>query len=111
MLSVHRYGIGLLHHPEVFAINPKKPNPANGAKHRIVTGDAQPIMQRPYLVSPEIEMEINRQIDEMLMNGICRPSDSPWASRILLVTKLDGSKRFVVDYRPLNMVTQTDRMI
>ena len=95
-------------HPEAFATNSKRPNPANGTKHRIITGDAQPIMQRPYPVSPEIEKEINRQLEEMLINDICRPSDSPWASRVLLVTKRDGSKGFVVDYRPLNKVTQTD---
>ena len=86
---------------KVFATNPKRPNPANGTKHKIITGDAQPIMQRPHSVSPEIEKEVNRQIEEMLINRICRPSDSPWASRVLLVTKRDGSKRFVVDYRPL----------
>ena len=87
-------------HPKTFAVNPKKPSPAVGAKHRIVTKDAQPIKQRPYPVSPEVEKEIGEQLEQMLQNGICRPSDSPWASRVLLVTKRDGSKRFVVDYRP-----------
>ena len=44
----------------------------------------------------------------MLQNNICLPFDSPWGSRVLLVTKRDGSKRFVVDYRVLNRVTQTE---
>ena len=93
-------GTLLNRHPKTFAVNPKKPSPAVGAKHRIVTKDAQPIKQRPYPVSPEVEKEIGEQLEQMLQNGICRPSDSPWASRVLLVTKRDGSKRFVVDYCP-----------
>ena len=49
-----------------------------------------------------------RQLDEMLQYGICRVSNSPWSSRVLLVTKKDGSKRFCVDFRELNKVTRID---
>ena len=44
----------------------------------------------------------------MLQNGIVGPSASPWASRIILVRKKDGSTRFAVDYRSLNDVTKKD---
>ena len=92
----------------IFEANPKKPNAVKGAQHSIITGEALPIKHNSYPVSPTTENEINRQVEEMLHNGICRPSYSPWASRVLLVTKRDGSKRFVIDYRALNQVTQTD---
>ena len=40
--------------------------------------------------------------------GVVQPSNSPWASPIVLVRKKDGTLRFCVDYRGLNSVTKKD---
>ena len=62
----------------VFADNPKCPSIDKGVKHKIDTGDAQPIKQRIYPGAPAVEEETMTQVTEMISNGICRPSNSPW---------------------------------
>ena len=37
--------------------------------------------------------------------GIIKPSSSPWASSIVLVSKRDGSYRYYIDYRKVNDLT------
>lgn len=56
-------------------------------EHTIETGSAAPIKQRYYPVSPIVQKEIHRELDEMLKDGIVEPSASPWSSPILLVKK------------------------
>ena len=97
----------LLHrHEEVFARDPKTPSVTNVVEHLIETGNARPVKQKSARVSPATEEEINKQIEDMLKNEICRPSTSPWSSRVIMVRKKDQSYRFVVDYRDLNDVTK-----
>lgn len=48
------------------------------------------------------------EIQKMIERGNVEPSNSPWASNIVLVVKNDGKVKFCVDYRHLNDVTIKD---
>jgi hypothetical protein len=93
---------------EVFSNNPKGPGMVTHVEHAIDTGDADPIKQRSYRTSRKEEEYIDREVDEMIDNGIIRPSSSPWSSPVVLVTKKDNTLRFCIDYRKLNSVTKKD---
>ena len=51
---------------------------------------------------------IDEHVDKMLANDICEPSNSPWASNVVLVKKSDETLRFCIDYRQLNNLTIKD---
>lgn len=76
--------------------------------HRIDTGDATPIKQRYYRLSPEKQKIIAEQADEMLDLDVIEPCESPWSSPVLVVGKKDGKPRFCLDSRKLNSVTRKD---
>ena len=46
---------------------------------------------------------------ELLTQGIIKPSQSSFSSLVMLVKKKDGSYRFCVDYRAVNVVTVKDK--
>ena len=68
------------------------------AKHRIVVEEhVRPVQQRPYRVAPKEREAIKKQVQEMLKDDVIQPSNSPWASPVVLVKKKDNTLRFCVD--------------
>ena len=76
--------------------------------HRIDTGTSAPIKQPPRRLPASQRTLVEDEIKKMLDDGIIEPSESPWASPIVLVKKKSGGVRFCVDYRKLNGQTRKD---
>ena len=77
-------------------------------QHEIITKDARRIHCGPPRLAPAGLRTEQECVNYMLTGGQIEPSDSPWASPVVLVTKKDGSTRFCVDYRWLNALTTKD---
>ncbi|CAF4518486.1 unnamed protein product, partial [Rotaria magnacalcarata] len=77
-------------------------------QYTINTGSHAPLAVHPRRV-PHINRQIiNEEVKKMLHNEIISPSNSAWASPVVIVKKHDGSPRFCIDYRQLNSITQKD---
>lgn len=90
----------------VFASNLSELGNCSLQPHKIETGNAPPVRQRFYRQSPEVNAEMNRQLDEMLDADIIEESTSMWQSPVVMVKKKNGQLRFAVDYRKLNTITK-----
>ena len=60
--------------------------------HRIETGDAYPIRQSFYSQSPQVNVETNRQLEEMLEADIIEESTSMWQSPVVMVEEKGSSQ-------------------
>ncbi|PAV73798.1 hypothetical protein WR25_20102 [Diploscapter pachys] len=54
------------------------------------------------------QQEIEKQVEELLRQGVIEPSNSSFSSPIVLVKKKDNSIRFTTDFRALNNVTRKE---
>jgi hypothetical protein len=73
-------------------------------QHTIKTGDAEPIKQRYYPVTPVIQQVINEEIDKLLKEGAM----SAWSSPIVMVKKPNDEYGMCLDFRKVNAVTKKD---
>ena len=68
-----------------------------------------PPLHQPYRrQNPAVRREEMAQVQQMLASDAIRPSNSPWASPVVMVRKKDGRLRFCVDFRQLNAATIKD---
>ena len=76
--------------------------------HDIRLRDDEPLRGKPYPIPHALRQTVKDEVQTMMSLGVIEPSNSPFASPIVLVKKPDGSNRFCVDFRKLNKLTVFD---
>jgi len=76
---------------------------ANCAPYGIELSDTTPFRSAPYRCAPPKVQTFKQVVNELLDQGVVRPSKSPYASPAFLVPKNSGGLRMVVDYRKVNV--------
>lgn len=74
-------------------------------KFKIRLNSDIPVSQRPRRLSYHDKQIVDKIVQELIEEGIVRPSDSEYASPIVLVKRKSGEPRLCVDYRQLNRIT------
>jgi hypothetical protein len=90
-------------HIAAFAIDPKNPSKTHLLEVELpLKPGAIPHRHPPSRLGEEGRAIVEKHVEEMESRGIIRKSNSAWGSRVVLVSKKDGSVRFCVDYRDTN---------
>ena len=75
---------------------------AKCAPYEIKLSDTTPVRSPPYRCAPPKLEVFKKMVNELLEQGVVRPSKSQYASPAFLVPKNSGEYRLVVDYRRIN---------
>lgn len=77
-------------------------------QHEVQLTTNEPIRNRPYQIPYAIREAVRDEIQKMIDMDIIEPSESPYASSVVVAKKSDGSNRICIDFRKLNKVTVFD---
>lgn len=93
---------------DCFAASTSELGKCRDAELTINLKDEKPVTFTPFKLSFSERAQVREIIKDLFENDIIRDSQSPYASRILLVKKKTGDLRMCVDYRALNAKTIKD---
>ena len=77
-------------------------------EHHIKITLDKPFRKTSFPVPLQLQDAFNSEVDKLLQLGVIEPSTSPYSSSPVLVRKPDKTYRVVLDFRPLNSITEFD---
>ena len=77
-------------HPEVFSLHDEDLGFCNKIKHTILMTSDRPVYLLHCTIPPQLLGEVHKCLDTWLRQGIIRPSQSPYASQVVIVQKKSG---------------------
>ena len=92
----------------VFSQHPVDYGHTKTIQHDIPLVDTRPFRLPYRRIPPSQWQDVRKLLMEMEATGVIRPSKSPYASPVVIVTKKDGSIRLCIDYRKLNSCSTRD---
>ena len=93
----------VLAYHDVFALESNELGCTSAIEHEICIENSEPFKERFQHIPPPLLEEVCASLRDMLEVGAVRPSQSPWCNAVVLVQKKDGTLRFCVNFRCLNM--------
>ena len=104
----HQLVESLRSHQQVFAQDDDDVGLAQTAKHRVYITDESPGKAAYRRIPPPQCDEVKTHITDLFYKGIIKPSQSEFASPIVICRKKNGKIRMCVDYRRLNTKSRKD---
>ena len=87
-------------HPEVFSLHDEDLGFCDRIRHTIPTTMDKPVYLAHCTIPPQLQGEVHKCLDTWLQQGIIRPSQSPYASQVVIVQKKLG--KFVYVWTTIN---------
>lgn len=64
----------------------------NVLSHSIDTGNAKPVVKRPYPLSPYIQKEVDAKLDRMIKLDVIEQAQNDWSNPIVSLRRPNGKK-------------------
>ena len=103
-----RFIILIYNNQAVFSLHDEDLGYSNRLTHTILTSTDKPVYFPHRSIPRQLHGEVCKCLNTWLHQGIIQPSNSPYASQVVIVWKKTGEICLCVDYRKLNSITIWD---
>ena len=98
----------VLAYHDICALESNKLGCTSAIEHEICIENDEYFKERFWHIPPPLLEEVRTSLQDMLEAGAICLSQSPWCNVVILVWKKDGTLRFCMDFRCLNVHMKKD---